>query len=162
MHFEFQIRVSKLVIPESIHYGFRLSRDIFFQSAIPRCWVSLFLFAISGEGCCGTRRRRRIRKLARKQEERFIVPTWIQRAEEAAGLRSEGDNMVNAIKGILISCDIPMAQFIVNLNESMPNAHKFIVYMLDDTHIYVQPHVGEMLTKRLQEFRDQNTYEKPL
>jgi hypothetical protein len=103
MHFEFQIRVSKLVIPESIHYGFRLSRDIFFQSAIPRCWVSLFLFAISGEGCCGTRRRRRIRKLARKQEERFIVPTWIQRAEEAAGLRSEGDNMVNAIKGILIS-----------------------------------------------------------
>jgi TFIIH basal transcription factor complex TTD-A subunit len=55
-----------------------------------------------------------------------------------------------------------MAQFIVNLNESMPNAHKFIVYMLDDTHIYVQPHVGEMLTRRLQEFRDQNTYEKPL
>jgi TFIIH basal transcription factor complex TTD-A subunit len=55
-----------------------------------------------------------------------------------------------------------MAQFIVNLNESMPNAHKFIVYMLDDTHIYVQPNVGEMLTKRLQEFRDQNTYEKPL
>jgi TFIIH basal transcription factor complex TTD-A subunit len=119
------------------------------------------LFAIGGEGCCGTRRRR-IRKLASKQEDRFIVPTLIKPAEGAAGLRSEGDKMVNAIKGILISCDIPMAQFIVNLNESMPNAHKFIVYMLDDTHIYVQPHVGEMLTKRLQEFRDQNTYEKPL
>ncbi len=64
--------------------------------------------------------------------------------------------------GACVCSDIPMAQFIVNLNESMPNAHKFIVYMLDDTHIYVQPNVGEMLTKRLQEFRDQNTYEKPL
>lgn len=70
---------------------------------------------------------------------------------------------IDHILGCVCVCsDIPMAQFIVNLNESMPNAHKFIVYMLDDTHIYVQPNVGEMLTKRLQEFRDQNTYEKPL
>lgn len=72
------------------------------------------------------------------------------------------DNMVNAIKGILISCDIPMAQFLISINDSMPNAHKFIVYILDDTHIYVQPDVGTMLSKRLQEFRDQNTFVKPL
>jgi hypothetical protein len=104
MHLEFQIRVAKLVIPESIHYGFRFSRDIFFQSAIPRCWVLLFLFAISGEvRCCRRRRKRRISKLASKQEERFIVPSLIKRAEGAAGFRSEVDNMVNAIKGILIS-----------------------------------------------------------
>jgi len=69
--------------------------------------------------------------------------------------------MVNAIKGILITCDIPMAQLLISINDSMPNAHKFIVYMLDDTHIYVQPDVGTMLSKKLQEFRDQNTYEKP-
>jgi hypothetical protein len=61
------------------------------------------LFANSGEVCCCRRRRRRISKLASKQEERFIVPSLIKRAEGAAGLRSEGDNMVNAIKGILIS-----------------------------------------------------------
>ncbi|KAJ6426715.1 hypothetical protein OIU84_022330 [Salix udensis] len=28
--------------------------------------------------------------------------------------------MVNATKGLLISCDIPMAQFIINLNASLP------------------------------------------
>lgn len=55
-----------------------------------------------------------------------------------------------------------MAQFIVSVNDSMPNASKFIVYMLDDTHIYVQPHVADMLKKRINEFRDQNTYEKPV
>jgi TFIIH basal transcription factor complex TTD-A subunit len=55
-----------------------------------------------------------------------------------------------------------MAQFIVSINDSMPNASKFIVYMLDDTHIYVQPHVADMLNKRINEFRDQNTYEKPV
>lgn len=57
--------------------------------------------------------------------------------------------------------DIPMAQLLISINDSMPNAHKFIVYMLDDTHIYVQPDVGKMLQSKLQEFRDQNTYEKP-
>jgi TFIIH basal transcription factor complex TTD-A subunit len=65
---------------------------------------------------------------------------------------------------VFVACcsDIPMAQFIVSINDSMPNASKFIVYMLDDTHIYVQPHVADMLNKRINEFRDQNTYEKPV
>jgi TFIIH basal transcription factor complex TTD-A subunit len=61
----------------------------------------------------------------------------------------------------LCDSDIPMAQFLISINDSMPNAHKFIVYLLDDTHIYVQPDVGTMLSKRLQEFRDQNTFVKP-
>ncbi|RWR89302.1 RNA polymerase II transcription factor B subunit 5 [Cinnamomum micranthum f. kanehirae] len=69
--------------------------------------------------------------------------------------------MVNAIKGLFISCDIPMAQFIVNLNASLPASQKFIVHMLDNTHMFVQPHVAEMIRSRIAEFRDQNSYEKP-
>ncbi|KAG0571992.1 hypothetical protein KC19_VG059800 [Ceratodon purpureus] len=34
--------------------------------------------------------------------------------------------------------------------------------MLDDTHIYVQADVGTMLSKKLEEFIDQNTFVKPL
>ncbi|KAJ4756354.1 General transcription factor IIH subunit 5 [Rhynchospora pubera] len=70
-------------------------------------------------------------------------------------------NMVNAIKGIFISCDVPMAQFIVNLNNAMPANEKFIVHMLDSTHMFVQPHVAEMIRSRIAEFRDQNSYDKP-
>jgi TFIIH basal transcription factor complex TTD-A subunit len=43
----------------------------------------------------------------------------------------------------------------------MPNAHKYNVDMLDDIHIYVHHHVFEMVTKKLQEFHNQNTYEGP-
>ncbi|RLN30917.1 hypothetical protein C2845_PM05G10030 [Panicum miliaceum] len=69
--------------------------------------------------------------------------------------------MVNAIKGLFISCDVPMAQFIVNLNASMPASERFIVHMLDPTHMFVQPHVTEMIRSKIGEFRDQNSYEKP-
>ncbi|XP_021901834.1 RNA polymerase II transcription factor B subunit 5 [Carica papaya] len=69
--------------------------------------------------------------------------------------------MVNATKGLLISCDIPMAQFIINLNASMPASQKFIIHVLDSTHIFVQPHVAEMIRSAMAEFRDQNSYEKP-
>lgn len=61
----------------------------------------------------------------------------------------------------MICSDIPMAQFIVNLNASLPASQKFIVHMLDSTHMFVQPHVAEMIRSRIGEFRDQNTYEKP-
>uniref|UniRef100_A0A0D3G486 Uncharacterized protein n=1 Tax=Oryza barthii TaxID=65489 RepID=A0A0D3G486_9ORYZ len=59
------------------------------------------------------------------------------------------------------SCDVPMAQFIVNLNASMPASDKFILHMLDPTHMFVQPHVAEMIRGKISEFRDQNSYEKP-
>ncbi|KAH7840354.1 hypothetical protein Vadar_015849 [Vaccinium darrowii] len=70
-------------------------------------------------------------------------------------------SMVNAIKGLLISCDIPMAQFIINLDNSLPPSQKFIIHTLDSTHLFVQPHVSEMIRSAIAEFRDQNSYEKP-
>ncbi|CAK9135964.1 unnamed protein product [Ilex paraguariensis] len=69
--------------------------------------------------------------------------------------------MVNVIKGLLISCDIPMAQFIINLNASLPQSQKFIIYVLDSTHIFVRSDVAGTIREAIKEFRDQNTYEKP-
>ncbi|KAL9249043.1 General transcription and DNA repair factor IIH subunit TFB5-like protein [Drosera capensis] len=60
-----------------------------------------------------------------------------------------------------LSCDIPMAQFIVTLNAQQPANRKFIIHVLDNTPLFIQPDgVGTIRTK-IQEFRDQNTYEKP-
>ncbi|RWV87163.1 hypothetical protein BHE74_00013974 [Ensete ventricosum] len=69
--------------------------------------------------------------------------------------------MVNAMKGLLISCDVPMAQFIISFNASLPPSQRFILHALDNTHMFVQPHVAEMIRSKITEFRDQNTYEKP-
>ncbi|XP_039836264.1 general transcription and DNA repair factor IIH subunit TFB5-like [Panicum virgatum] len=66
--------------------------------------------------------------------------------------------MVDAIKGLFISCDVPMAQFIVDLNASLPASETFIVRMLDPTHMYVLPHVGQMIKSKVEEFRKQNSY----
>ncbi|CAN6466539.1 unnamed protein product [Victoria cruziana] len=69
--------------------------------------------------------------------------------------------MVNATKGLFISCDIPMLQFIVSMNNSLPPSQKFILHVLDDTHLFVQPNVAEMIRRRIAEFGEENTYEKP-
>ncbi|PKI56168.1 general transcription and DNA repair factor IIH subunit TFB5 [Punica granatum] len=69
--------------------------------------------------------------------------------------------MVNATKGLFISCDIPMAQFIVNLNATMPASQKFIIRVLDSTHLFVQPNVADMIKNAIADFREQNSYEKP-
>ncbi|CAN6331108.1 unnamed protein product [Urochloa humidicola] len=69
--------------------------------------------------------------------------------------------MVNAIKGLFISCDEPMAQFIVDLNASLPASERFIVRMLDPTHMYVLPHVGGMIKSKVDEFRKLNSFKPP-
>lgn len=69
--------------------------------------------------------------------------------------------MVNATKGVFISCDIPMAQYIVNMNASLPASDKFIIHILDSTHMFVQPHVEQMIRSQIAKFREDNTYVKP-
>ena len=62
---------------------------------------------------------------------------------------------------LFVCSDIPMAQFIVNMNNSMPSSQKFIIHVLDSTHLFVQPHVEQMIRSAVADFRDQNSYEKP-
>ncbi|CAO2823930.1 unnamed protein product [Amaranthus hypochondriacus] len=69
--------------------------------------------------------------------------------------------MVNASKGLLISCDIPMAQFIINMNAKLKGSEKFIIHVLDNTHLFVQPHAAQMIRSEISSFREANTYEKP-
>ncbi|XP_074341681.1 general transcription and DNA repair factor IIH subunit TFB5-like [Apium graveolens] len=69
--------------------------------------------------------------------------------------------MVNIIKGLYISCDIPMAQFIINMNAALPQSQKFILHVLDDTHLFVRSDMAGSIREKISEFREQNTYEKP-
>ncbi|KAL5174658.1 General transcription and DNA repair factor IIH subunit TFB5 [Glycine soja] len=57
--------------------------------------------------------------------------------------------------------DIPMAQYIINMNASLPASDKFIIHILDNTHMFVQPHVEQMIRSRIAKFREDNTYVKP-
>ncbi|KAL0651298.1 hypothetical protein Bca4012_093989 [Brassica carinata] len=61
----------------------------------------------------------------------------------------------------LFYSDIPMGQLIVNMNNSMPSSQRFIIHVLDSTHLFVLPHVEQMIRSAIAEFRNQNSYEKP-
>ena len=61
----------------------------------------------------------------------------------------------------LLCSDVPMAQFIINMNASLPASQKFIIQVLDSTHLFVQPNVAEMIRSAISEFREQISYEKP-
>ncbi|KAF9615346.1 hypothetical protein IFM89_022997 [Coptis chinensis] len=67
----------------------------------------------------------------------------------------------SSFKRSSLSYDIPMTQFIINYNSSLPASQRFILHVLDNTHLFVLPNVGEMIRSAISEFRDQNSYEKP-
>jgi TFIIH basal transcription factor complex TTD-A subunit len=46
-----------------------------------------------------------------------------------------------------------MAQFVVDLNASMPASERFIVRMLDPTHMYVLPHAGQMIKSKAKQLQ---------
>ncbi|KAF1891475.1 hypothetical protein Lal_00012363 [Lupinus albus] len=69
--------------------------------------------------------------------------------------------MVNSTKGVFISCDIPMAQYIINMNASLRASDEFIIHKLDSTHIFDQPHVEQMIRSQIAKFREDNTYVNP-
>ncbi|GJN36347.1 hypothetical protein PR202_gb25196 [Eleusine coracana subsp. coracana] len=54
-----------------------------------------------------------------------------------------------------------MGQLIVNLNASMPESERFIVRVLDSTHILVLPHAERMIKRRIEGFSKHNTFVKP-
>ncbi|ESQ38183.1 hypothetical protein EUTSA_v10029420mg [Eutrema salsugineum] len=71
--------------------------------------------------------------------------------------------MVNSIKGIFISCDVPMAQFIAHLNNSLPSSQRFIIQVLklDTTCMFVKPQAEQMILSEVSKFRDQLSFAKP-
>lgn len=54
-----------------------------------------------------------------------------------------------------------MTQFIINYNASLPASHRFIIHILDNTHMFVQPHAADMIRNAVSEFREKISYEKP-
>ncbi|KAH0661312.1 hypothetical protein KY284_026243 [Solanum tuberosum] len=54
-----------------------------------------------------------------------------------------------------------MDQFIINMNASLPQSQKFIIHVLDNTHLFVRSDMAGMIRSAISDFRDANTYEKP-
>jgi TFIIH basal transcription factor complex TTD-A subunit len=61
--------------------------------------------------------------------------------------------------GYLITCDVPMKQFIQHLNELKPVDKRFIILPdLDATHVLVKHKAKDEILKKMEEFQDSNIF----
>lgn len=60
--------------------------------------------------------------------------------------------------GYLISCDVPTKQFIQYLDELKPVDKKFIIQVLDSTHLLVKLSCKEEIEKKVEDWLDENIF----
>ena len=54
-----------------------------------------------------------------------------------------------------------MAQYIIFLDSKRVGADKFVVKVLDSTHLLIQPEAADTVQRLCRQWMDENTYEKP-
>lgn len=64
--------------------------------------------------------------------------------------------MVSAVPGTLVTCDVPVKQFLLWLHETKPE--KFILFDLDESHLLVQSRAIDYIRKELNELYEENQY----
>lgn len=65
-------------------------------------------------------------------------------------------SMVSAVQGVLVTCDIPVKEFLVFLDENQPT--RFIINDLDETHLFVRTSCVSYLEKELDKLYEENQY----
>lgn len=62
--------------------------------------------------------------------------------------------MVNVIKGVLVTCDPAMKQFLLHLDEKMALGSRFITQDLDDTHLFISEDAVGQLKNQIDDLMD--------
>mmetsp|Transcript_31861 Transcript_31861/g.66972 ORF Transcript_31861/g.66972 Transcript_31861/m.66972 type:complete len:102 (+) Transcript_31861:157-462(+) len=60
--------------------------------------------------------------------------------------------------GYLLTCDPPMKQFIINLNDQKIADKKFIIEDLDATHLLIKGEVRNEIRRKVEEWMDENVF----
>mmetsp|Transcript_201 Transcript_201/g.336 ORF Transcript_201/g.336 Transcript_201/m.336 type:complete len:87 (+) Transcript_201:182-442(+) len=61
-------------------------------------------------------------------------------------------------RGVMITCDVPMKQFILHLNET----RHFVLSDLDDTHLLVDPSYVSLIQEEIDNLMEKNVYTAPV
>jgi len=62
--------------------------------------------------------------------------------------------MVNVKKGVLVTCDPAMKQFLVFLDESRTLGTSFVVKDLDDRHLFIDKEIVPILEQKIDELME--------
>jgi TFIIH basal transcription factor complex TTD-A subunit len=67
--------------------------------------------------------------------------------------------MVASEPGVLVSCDIPVKQFLLWLDEQQDaGGTRFIITDLDDTHVFVKSDAVTLIRQELNRLYEENQY----
>jgi TFIIH basal transcription factor complex TTD-A subunit len=67
--------------------------------------------------------------------------------------------MVASEPGVLVSCDIPVKQFLLWLDDQQENnGSRFIITDLDDTHVFVKEDAVALIREELNRLYEENQY----
>ncbi|XP_055298201.1 general transcription factor IIH subunit 5 [Sitodiplosis mosellana] len=66
--------------------------------------------------------------------------------------------MVNLVKGVLVTCDPAMKQFLLHLDEKQAFGKKFILLNLDDTHLFISVDIVETLQNKFDDLMDRISF----
>ena len=61
-------------------------------------------------------------------------------------------------KGVLLTCDIPIRQYILYLDAQKEADEKFVIDRLDDTHLFVKANSVDWIQDRVKELHERNAY----
>ncbi|GBF90412.1 hypothetical protein Rsub_03408 [Raphidocelis subcapitata] len=70
--------------------------------------------------------------------------------------------MVFASQGVLVTTDVPTKELLVYENNKAAPTSKFIITVLDDTHILVKPDFVGLVKDLVKDFNNRNVYQPPI
>lgn len=66
--------------------------------------------------------------------------------------------MVQMQSGILVTCDPPMKQFLLHLDETNALGQRFVLQDLDSTHLLIAPEVIKILKSKIDDLMDKFSF----
>jgi len=71
---------------------------------------------------------------------------------------SKSKSKSSASPSCLLTCDAPMKQFIIHLNDQKIADKKFIIEDLDATHLLIRGEMKDEIMRKVEEWMDENVF----
>jgi aminoglycoside phosphotransferase (APT) family kinase protein len=69
--------------------------------------------------------------------------------------------MVTATEGVLLQCDVPTKEYLLQLNSKQAQNQRFVLRDLDEAHLWIKPGRADFVQQAVREFNNLNVYTAP-
>mmetsp|Transcript_21805 Transcript_21805/g.39311 ORF Transcript_21805/g.39311 Transcript_21805/m.39311 type:complete len:105 (+) Transcript_21805:193-507(+) len=80
------------------------------------------------------------------------------KSKRAGAAQPSSGGSTSRSSGFLLTCDPPMKQFIIHMNDQKITDKKFIIEDLDATHLLIKGEVREEISRKVEDWMDENVF----